>query len=120
MGKNNKYYRENHSPQVTKEAPVISEPEEAKIEEPKVEETKFEDSLEVEVKGKVVNVSNGLNIRETHEVLPNNQIAIAGKDDVLTIINPTETFQGNGEEWYKIKLWNGEIGYAMKKFIALV
>lgn len=103
------------------------------IERPKVDEpeivTKTEELVQVsvkeeikEVEGVITGVQTSLNIRSNPEVKPNNQIAVLGKGTKIIVVEPDNPVKNGGEEWYKVKVSknDGQVGYAMKKFIKVL
>lgn len=117
MGKNKKYPRpvtidKTNEPEVKEEVKAILDtPIEEKKEEP------------ITCKG-YVDVAEGttLNIRKVPSVKPNNQVAILGNKVELTVIDPDNPIESEGELWLRVKVTDEDedIAYAMKKFIKII
>lgn len=127
MGKNYKPYKQFNKPEEPKteervigvdlapgeDVSVVKEPETIRTEgEPYEVE-------EVVADGVIDTVGTSLNIRQEPKVVPNNQIAILGKGTKIIVVDPKETIKSDGEEWYKVR-YNGDQGYAMKKYIKVL
>lgn len=120
MGKNKKFMKVDKAiePEVKeKTAEILNAPVEFEATEQVHED--FIPPEEDRVKG-YVEVADGttLNIRKAPVVRPNNQIAILGKGVELTVVDPGNPINSEGESWYKVEV-NDEPGFAMRKFIRL-
>lgn len=106
--------------------PIIEE-DSAKLLEKSLEKEPILDStIEIddeEVDGVVDGVSSHLNVRETPEVKADNVLTIIKKGTSVKVVTPKKTFEGSGEKWHKIRVFNVEPpvnGYAMKKYIRIL
>lgn len=99
---------------------IYKAPIEQPVEETEVKEEQNTTPEDVEVEAVVEGVDVSLNIRMSPKVEPNNQVGILGKGTKLIVVNPNNVEKNDDEEWYKVKLADGTLGYAMKKYIRVI
>lgn len=129
MGKNKKFtdFKQDETEivkdtELQSEDKVIAETTEdnEKTEEIGPLESIHESQIEV-VDAVVDGVKMNLNIRQTPEVKPNNQVGILKKGTIIKVVDAKNTVENEGESWYKVLFGNPEQpGYAMKKFIKII